>query len=425
MEDIRQVYKQLTAVDIEKQRKLWDERGKGYYGEFQVLKYLYQNITGNCKILMNLQIPTPYNTLTEIDLLMIHETGIYVFEIKHYKGRIYGTSNKPKWTQYFRTAPNHTFDSPVGQNSYHIQALKRLIPNENFYSLIVFTHEDCVLKIENLSTDLVICKLDELHSILNEKISKLSAVYTMENIDQLFQQLAKYSPMSNEIQLNDLLPEAPLYTYFEQLKVSLDDAVTHAKNTEKQHKKAFWISLTACILTATLVICGCLKYCNAKITEAEAQLNEFAQNFKHVDEIDNPYVKAVNSIVTISSIELNISDSLENTVTFRATLSVSGADYGIAWNENSQYIVITKDGKVHEYAMFGEANPFYSFSNRIGPPGSAAYPSASTLETKQFFGIQSPDDIAYIKIKNVSVWSVSYYSKMLHNDLELELYKSE
>lgn len=89
---MEEIYYNLTGVDIEEQKKIWDERGKGYYGEFLVLKALYKNIPGTCKILMNLQIPVSYEKTTEIDLLMIHETGLYVFEIKHLKGTIYGES---------------------------------------------------------------------------------------------------------------------------------------------------------------------------------------------------------------------------------------------------------------------------------------------------------------------------------------------
>lgn len=88
--DIKETYKQLTGVDIEKQKYLWDERGKGYYGEFLVFCELYKYIAGKCKLLMNLQIPVDSQKTTEIDLIMIHETGLYVFEIKHYKGTIYG-----------------------------------------------------------------------------------------------------------------------------------------------------------------------------------------------------------------------------------------------------------------------------------------------------------------------------------------------
>ena len=85
--DIKNVYKQLTNVDIEEQKRLWDERGKGYYGEYLVFFELYKKMAGNGKILMNLNIPTENGGTTEIDLLLIHETGIYVFEIKNLKKR--------------------------------------------------------------------------------------------------------------------------------------------------------------------------------------------------------------------------------------------------------------------------------------------------------------------------------------------------
>ena len=83
-------YNNLTNIDIDVQQRIWDERGKGYYGEYLVFCDLYRNITGNCKLLMNLNIPSEQQGTTEVDLLMIHETGIYVFETKHYKGTIYG-----------------------------------------------------------------------------------------------------------------------------------------------------------------------------------------------------------------------------------------------------------------------------------------------------------------------------------------------
>ena len=79
------IYGNLTSVDIEEQKRIWDERGKGYYGEYLLLTELYRHIKGQCKILMNLNVPTAAGKTTEIDLLMIHETGLYVFEAKHYK----------------------------------------------------------------------------------------------------------------------------------------------------------------------------------------------------------------------------------------------------------------------------------------------------------------------------------------------------
>ena len=36
MTDINQLYSDLTGVNIEEQKMLWNERGKGYYGEYLV-----------------------------------------------------------------------------------------------------------------------------------------------------------------------------------------------------------------------------------------------------------------------------------------------------------------------------------------------------------------------------------------------------
>lgn len=58
MNDEKIAYSNLTGIDIDEQRRIWDERGKGYYGEYLVFCTLYKNIIGNCKLLMNLTIPT-------------------------------------------------------------------------------------------------------------------------------------------------------------------------------------------------------------------------------------------------------------------------------------------------------------------------------------------------------------------------------
>ena len=55
--DKLELYKNLTNIDLNKQKQIWDERGKGYYGEFLVFSELLSNIDSNCKFLMNIEIP--------------------------------------------------------------------------------------------------------------------------------------------------------------------------------------------------------------------------------------------------------------------------------------------------------------------------------------------------------------------------------
>ena len=67
--DIKKIYNELTSVDIDEQKQLWDERGKGYYGEFILFCDLYSQVPGVCKILMNLNVPTADGKTTEIDFV--------------------------------------------------------------------------------------------------------------------------------------------------------------------------------------------------------------------------------------------------------------------------------------------------------------------------------------------------------------------
>ena len=62
---------------------------RGNYGEFLTFSYL-EKLDGYHKLLTNLYIPKQDGSTTEIDLIMISETGIYVFESKNYSGWIFG-----------------------------------------------------------------------------------------------------------------------------------------------------------------------------------------------------------------------------------------------------------------------------------------------------------------------------------------------
>ena len=123
--EIDKIYQELTGVNIQEQKILWDERGKGYYGEYLIFKELFCEINNTSKILMNLEIPTPTGKKTEIDLILIMESGIYVFESKHYKGIIYGQMTDGIWIQWFKTKKSSHFNNPVKQNQYHIDNLKK------------------------------------------------------------------------------------------------------------------------------------------------------------------------------------------------------------------------------------------------------------------------------------------------------------
>lgn len=122
--------------------------GKGAEMNITYILNKYKNKNKEIKILNNVYIPTKNGNTTEIDVLMIHPLGIFVFESKDYSGWIYGNEKDYQWTQtlvsYGKTYKNH-FYNPIKQNENHIKALKEFLGDINTYSLVVFTN-NCVLK---------------------------------------------------------------------------------------------------------------------------------------------------------------------------------------------------------------------------------------------------------------------------------------
>ena len=116
------------------------------------------------KIMHHITLPTRAGT-TEIDHIIVADTGIFIIEAKHYSGLIFGTPADTKWTQVlYRT--RRRFQNPIRQNFGHLKAVRALFhfPDENFISLVVFTGS------ATLKTDVGpgVIRLAELGQFLNE-----------------------------------------------------------------------------------------------------------------------------------------------------------------------------------------------------------------------------------------------------------------
>lgn len=429
------IYKQLTNVDIEEQQKLWDERGKGYYGEFLVFCELYKNIQGNCKILMNLNIPTINEKATEIDLVLIHETGVYVFEIKHYKGTIYGDEKNNIWTQYFRTTKNNTFRNPILQNNYHINALKNILHEIPLKSIIVFTNQSCNIKVTNHNSNITICKINNLIKILEQTFQNSQIKYSIEEIDSMFNTLSKYSQMQEQIIYNG--KEESFISWLQPALQSIDEEKSKIIKQLHQNKKIMIGKIIYNITVSIICIVVMISYIssiksnyndklkateenyNSKLQTIEdnynIELEKFKQNFKHVDEIDNEYITALNEYFSVSNISLNTSSS--NSVTFTAKISTNNDVYGMALTENSKYIVMLSNGKVYEYDVFGSHLNYNKYYNMIGK----GIRDFGNLAQIQFFET-AKDEISYIKITDIELFKLDASRTLIKKDLELELY---
>ena len=445
MNDIESIYQKLTNVDIRQQKLLWDERGKGYYGEFLVFSELYPNIPGECKILMNINIPTAYGKTTEIDLLLIHETGLYVFEMKHYKGTIYGKPYEQYWTQYFRTAPNQRFRSPIAQNQYHINALSKIAPGVPIHSFVVFTSDEVELKVDCNEPNITLCTLSHLRYHLSNLTYKPN-VLSMAQINQLFCTLLQYSPTSQQVvEVNG--KEIPFYGFVSEIisayktkKAQLEIDSRNKTEIERLNyefeknrtRKARKFSIIGAILAALacigLSIAACMaayKDSTAKIAAAQQELAAFAQKFEEVKPFNNGELDISKDLVTASNVVIDSSPDLENTVSFACTLNWNGSDYGVNIGEKAVIIVILNDGTIKECPVFIDQYP-YTTDCRLGK-SNAWYSARSKADIlpHEFYDI-AISDIAYIKLSNVDLWlSIEYKPSIVASGYEIELYRAE
>lgn len=168
---------------------------KGNYGEFLTFAYL-EKLDGNNKLMTNLYIPKLDGSTTEVDLIMISQTGIYVFESKNYSGWIFGNEKDKNWTQVLQNKQKNRFFNPIWQNNGHINALKRAtgIDNSSLYKSYIIFSERCELKkITVASAHIKVIKRNALIKAIKEDIATSKKCLTDVEVNQLFFQLQKYT----------------------------------------------------------------------------------------------------------------------------------------------------------------------------------------------------------------------------------------
>ena len=171
----------------------------GDYGEFLTFKEIVRwssNYSYNYKILRNLNI----GTHCEIDLVWIHETGIYVFESKNISGLICGNESSNQWHQTLNNRLKKQLYNPIFQNNGHINALKRILGNNYFYCSIIVFSERCVLdEIPSNTHSRIITKRNYLKSKLTEKITSEQSKLSIAQIEALYRKLLPYTYASQDI----------------------------------------------------------------------------------------------------------------------------------------------------------------------------------------------------------------------------------
>lgn len=176
---------------------LWN---KGRLGEFYTYKYL-KSLAGYRRYLFNLYLPKENEETTEIDVILLHESGIYVFESKNYSGWIFGNESQKYWTQTLPMGRGHSqknkFFNPIMQNKGHLKWLQTFLADQSlpFYSYIVFSDRCTLKKITLTSDDHKVVKRCDLLSAVRQNVAKTGSQLSQEKIDELFIRLYPLTQM--------------------------------------------------------------------------------------------------------------------------------------------------------------------------------------------------------------------------------------
>ena len=193
----------------------------GRNGEYLTYRHLHRHEKDGGKFLFNIYIPKGENGTTEIDVLMITQKGLFVFESKNYSGWIFGSEDKPKW---YQTLPQgkgkshkESFYNPIMQNRTHIKHLKVLLGETTpMHSIITFSDRCTLKKVDVISPDVFVINRNKVGNIVNSICGRSHDALTPEQIQAIYDQLYPYSQVdtaTKEKHIADIeqtvRPEAP------------------------------------------------------------------------------------------------------------------------------------------------------------------------------------------------------------------------
>lgn len=180
----------------------------GTVGELYA-KDALQSLAGYKQFVSNCYVPkydpkSDETTFTEIDLILLHESGIYVIESKNFSGRIFGSEGDRNWTQSLPgrgKKRTYSFFNPIRQNKGHINQLKKYLDLDSgvlCYSVVVFSDRCELRKIPPASGEYFVVKRKDLLQTVQKNAKTAGRRLTREEIDTLYRRLYPLTQRTDE-----------------------------------------------------------------------------------------------------------------------------------------------------------------------------------------------------------------------------------
>ncbi|HOO25567.1 MAG TPA: nuclease-related domain-containing protein [Clostridiales bacterium] len=171
------------------------KRDLGVRGEYLTFLEL-EKLPGNKLLLANLYIPKKSHGFTEIDFVVLAETGIYVIESKNLSGTITGAEGEKFWSQVLTQKTQHSLYNPIWQNRGHMTALKNLLGFKSyspFVSYIVFSDQSDIENVEIVSSNTYLVYRSSLFLHMRDQMSFRRKIFSQRDINSMYKVLSRYA----------------------------------------------------------------------------------------------------------------------------------------------------------------------------------------------------------------------------------------
>lgn len=208
--DCEIVFKMLLQINNKKSQineNIDSPESLGAKGELEIFEVL-KDLESSPLFLFNLYLPTKNkDKFSEIDVIMIHSSGIYIFESKNLKGWIFGNENNRFWTQVLcyrqgkqSTKQKNRFFNPILQNKIHIRNFKRYSKNRPilFYNYVIFSDKAKFKDVTIENDDVNLLTIKELKEVIINKNYFNEKNLTKEQVCKIFNILYPLTIKSKE-----------------------------------------------------------------------------------------------------------------------------------------------------------------------------------------------------------------------------------
>ena len=138
-------------------------------------------------IFQNIFLKKSDGKFTEIDVLAVHNTGVYVIECKYMAGKIIGDEDDKSWFQLKSNNACNEFLNPIIQNNIHINACKQILNKYKlpYYSIVVFGNNCTIPNITQYrAKNVFIIRRKECSALINQLTSQ-QQMYSNQLIDTI------------------------------------------------------------------------------------------------------------------------------------------------------------------------------------------------------------------------------------------------